>query len=302
MPVALADQLKPVIGMVQPGGAIVGTRRLHGGMATQVHRVDTDGAFGRRVFVLKRYTSGSHDANVAERAHARLQRVRAAGLAAPRPVWSDRGEALGVPGLLTEYIAGRMAIAPALTTSGLRVTAEALASIHAVVGDEDLPTVWHRGRDWLARISPEWGGDPVGDPVAEFLSTADPADSRSGLCHGDFYPANLLWRRGRLEAVLDWDAARSGPSAFDVGYCRAHLALLGGQACADAFTRDYAAAAGHTVDDLAYWDVFAAALAVGRHPFWMRIYETGGVHLEYELVRPRLATFIDRAVSRGERW
>ena len=39
-----------------------------------------------------------------------------------------------------------------------------------------------------------------------------------GLVHGDIQPFNLLVERNRVTGVLDWEAAKSGPPAFDFGW------------------------------------------------------------------------------------
>ena len=40
----------------------------------------------------------------------------------------------------------------------------------------------------------------------------------SGLVHGDFQPTNLLVEGDRVTGVLDWEAAKAGPPAFDLGW------------------------------------------------------------------------------------
>ena len=39
-----------------------------------------------------------------------------------------------------------------------------------------------------------------------------------GLLHGDFSPDNVLVHEGRVSAVLDWEAAKSGPPGLDIGW------------------------------------------------------------------------------------
>jgi hypothetical protein len=94
--------------------------------------------------------------------------------------------------------------------------------------------------------------------------------------------------------VLDWDAARSGAREGDVAWFRIHLALTGPDGVADAFADDYVAAAARPLANLPHWDARAAALAVGRHPFWLPLYRAGGLEPEYDDVRRRLVDFIAR--------
>jgi len=38
------------------------------------------------------------------------------------------------------------------------------------------------------------------------------------LLHGDFRPGNILVADGRISGIIDWEAAKSGPPAFDFGW------------------------------------------------------------------------------------
>lgn len=54
--------------------------------------------------------------------------------------------------------------------------------------------------------------------------------------HRDFHPGNVLWRRGRVTGVVDWQAASIGPAWADVAHCRANLFRYGLDV-ADCFTK-----------------------------------------------------------------
>jgi aminoglycoside phosphotransferase (APT) family kinase protein len=43
------------------------------------------------------------------------------------------------------------------------------------------------------------------------------------LVHRDFHPGNVLWRRGTVSGVVDWQAACTGPAVADVAHCRVNL-------------------------------------------------------------------------------
>jgi aminoglycoside phosphotransferase (APT) family kinase protein len=47
------------------------------------------------------------------------------------------------------------------------------------------------------------------------------------LVHGDFHPGNVLWRRGRISGVVDWQAACTGLAVTDVAHCRVNLMTFG---------------------------------------------------------------------------
>ena len=65
------------------------------------------------------------------------------------------------------------------------------------------------------------------------------------LLHRDFHPGNVLWRRGTVSGVVDWQGACTGPAAADVGHCRVNLLTFGTDA-AQRFTVLWQRTAGAT--------------------------------------------------------
>jgi hypothetical protein len=63
------------------------------------------------------------------------------------------------------------------------------------------------------------------------------------LVHRDFHPGNVLWQRGAVTGVVDWQAACTGPAVADVGHCRINL-LTAGTDAAVRFTAWWQHAAG----------------------------------------------------------
>ena len=63
------------------------------------------------------------------------------------------------------------------------------------------------------------------------------------LLHRDFHPGNVLWRRGRVSGVVDWQGACTGPAAADVAHCRVNL-LTFGTGTAERFTAFWQQAVG----------------------------------------------------------
>ena len=43
----------------------------------------------------------------------------------------------------------------------------------------------------------------------------------------DFHPGNVLWRRGAVSGVVDWQGACVGPAVADVAHCRVNLLGFG---------------------------------------------------------------------------
>ena len=56
------------------------------------------------------------------------------------------------------------------------------------------------------------------EPFAEFLASHPPEGERRCCIHGDFHYANILWRNGRVSAVLDYELSGWGVQEFDLAW------------------------------------------------------------------------------------
>jgi aminoglycoside phosphotransferase (APT) family kinase protein len=93
--------------------------------------------------------------------------------------------------------------------------------------------------------------------AARRLETVE-VENRTGLVHGDLWSGNVLWRDGRLVAVLDWDCAGVGPAGIDLGSLRLDAALNFGHEAAAHVLAGWEREAGGSAQSLAYWDAVAA--------------------------------------------
>jgi aminoglycoside phosphotransferase (APT) family kinase protein len=93
-----------------------------------------------------------------------------------------------------------------------------------------------------------------------------PADRPRAVIHGDVSAHNILVRNGRLAALLDWETAREGDPAEDLGYCR--LLLVDGVLPWEEFIAEYLNAGGdaRACDARAvnFWAVWTWAMASTR--------------------------------------
>jgi len=60
--------------------------------------------------------------------------------------------------------------------------------------------------------------DPITEEAFVWLAERVPADTWTGLVHGDYRVGNALVEDGRVTAVLDWELAYIGDVRFDLGY------------------------------------------------------------------------------------
>ena len=160
---------------------------------------------------------------------------------------------------------------------------------------------WHR----LLRHAPEPAWLEAGRSLHARLCAQRPEEAPVGLVHGDFQPGNVLYDRGRMVGVIDWDLAGIGAQGLDVGWL---LMMIDPQAWAANWkphaplTRAelldaYRQAGGHALAHLPWFQAFAQ--------FRLGAIACLNVKLHRDGRRPdplweRFATSIDTLFARGQ--
>ena len=225
---------------VRLGGPVLSAQALRGGMSSAVHLLTVaDGAGRRRQAVLRRYVRpelNAEDPHIAEREARALDVVEPVGVPTPLLLAVDPGGTeAGVPTVLMSRLPGRVDWWPSDTGRWLRRLAGVLPVIHAaplpsagLIGPftPDLPVSYQP--PWWARYPRIW--ERAAD-ISRGLAPVLP----EVLVHRDFHPGNVLWRRGTVSGVVDWQGACTGPAVIDVAHCRVNL-LSFGAAAAGEFT------------------------------------------------------------------
>jgi aminoglycoside phosphotransferase (APT) family kinase protein len=299
---------------IQPGGQVGAVRRLRGGIASGMHAVVLVGADGeRRRVVVRRYGAWrlGRDPRVAEREWSTLAALARAGVPVPRPLWLDKGGVVfGCPTLVTSRLPGRGMLTSRDEADWVRQLAETLGRIHAAplsASELEILLGQHADlADLLERDAPppdlaKLPGIPeVWSAMRRWWPHLD--GSVAALVHGDYWPGNTLWRYGRLTGVIDWEQARRGDPAQDVGCCRLDLALLAGPEASEAFRRAYEAATGRSVHHLFFWDLYMVTWALENLEHWISGYhDLGRTDITVEIARDRLARFTAAALADAER-
>jgi aminoglycoside phosphotransferase (APT) family kinase protein len=223
----------------------------------------------------------------------------------PRALMVDEaGGPFGAPTVVMTRLPGRPLLAPRDLTSYLRQMARTLADLHRLPIDElgFLPDQ----REMVTRAlskRPETD-DPLhlevwAEAAAEWSRIILQSESPRVLVHGDYWPGNLLWVRGRLVGVVDWEQPRLGDPAKDVATCRGDLWVLFGQTAADEFLGEYEQAAGLNVNDLRFWHLLISSWAVPEMPDWAVAYRIlGRPDLTVEVAVERIRAFARAALER----
>jgi aminoglycoside phosphotransferase (APT) family kinase protein len=230
------------------GGPVVSARALRGGMSSAVHLVTVQHAGERRdQAVLRRYVRPGEDPALAAREARALGLAEQADVPTPALLAVDPdGTQAGVPALLMSRLPGRIDWWPSELDRWLRRLAGLLPRIHATL----LPAADASGT--MPRFAPyrpdsyrppAWARYPRIWEQAVEISHGPAPTAPAVLLHRDFHPGNVLWRRGQVSGVVDWQAACAGPAAADVAHCRVNLLTLG-PGVAERFTGLWEQAAG----------------------------------------------------------
>ena len=121
-----------------------------------------------------------------------------------------------------------------------------------------------------------------------------PVLNKPALLHGDFWPGNILWKDGKLTAVVDWEDARLGDPLADFAISRLDTLLVFGQEAMNEFTDCYQAVSQADLANLPYWDLYAALRAAPHLAEWSAVYpHFGRRDITEELMRTRHTQFLE---------
>ncbi|WP_019586804.1 phosphotransferase family protein [Deinococcus apachensis] len=221
-----------------------------------------------------------------------LRLLTSAGLPVPRPLYADSsGVLFPAPVLVTGYVEGQTVLTPANPTDCAVQMADFLLRLHAVRWVGELP---------FLRPLPDLSERPAvldetldEGTIRDALEPVWPPTPRNAptLLHGDFWPGNVLWREGRLAAVIDWEDAALGDPLADLANARLETLFFYGPDAMDELTGRYRAGSGLDFAPLPLWDLRAALRPAGRLAGW-------GLEAEVEeTLRARHGWFVRQALN-----
>jgi aminoglycoside phosphotransferase (APT) family kinase protein len=285
-------RLEQVVHGLAPQGKLLRAWPLEGGISAGMTALEITGAPPRgqvKRMVLRRPSEGAlrHNPHAAEDEFRLLRVTQSLGLATPKPYHLDQsGEILPTPYLVIEYVEGEMAFAPTDLACYVRQLAEHLARIHSAdlssVDLSFLPRQAGGCAEMQGRRPAEADQALEEGCIRETLASLWPLPWRNApaLLHGDFWPGNVLWREGKLVAVIDWEDAKLGDPLADLGISRLDIAWILGSDAMRAFTRRYQSLVDIDYTSLPYWDLCAALrlirLAGGHFAEWAAFFAPYG--------------------------
>ncbi len=294
------ETLAWVAASMGPGSHIVGYRRLTGGVASAVNRVTVERRGVRTFVVLRQYPGGLGLQGVLEKEIANLGVVAGSGLPAPSVVATDvAGRSTGgAPSLLMTRLPGHVDLNPVEPKSWMTRIAEIAVLLHSL----DLPAKTFRPwtDSWIAPLDgfqvPVGAHKPAVWKTAFGAMAASPPKDTAVFLHGDFLPVNLLWSRGRITGLTDWNGIHRGSRAIDVGHCRRYLAVLYSPAWSEQIRSLYESIAGVTLDP--WWDLYALLHHDDSQPKWIHGQVAGRRPVDVHGMTSRVEVAIETALRR----
>ena len=204
-------------------------------------------------YVVRRFPAGDgavgHETGI-------LSRLQHLAPLVPRLVAADLGSEMGGPLIVTSRVLGGHPGRDVSPTALAQQMGIVLARIHAADGE---------GLRRAPAGAPSGPGPLAAAARARFDALSD---EELVLTHYDFWCGNTLWVGDRLTGVVDWSGARQAPRGQDLAWCRLDLVLMGHVAAAETFLTAYEQRTGCAVDDMAEWDLQAAAQAEDAVEDW----------------------------------
>jgi len=242
------------------GSRVVGHSRLTGGVNSAVHRLTVERHDTRTFVVLRQYPAGSIALRTAmEEEIANLKVVAGSGLPVPTILATDvAGVATrGAPSLLMTRLPGHVHLNPAEHRLWIERIAEFAARLHSV--DLPAPTFRAWADSWITPLGqfqvPVGAQKPAVWKAAFDALELPPPEDDAVFLHGDYLPVNLLWSRGKITGLTDWNSIHRGSRAIDVGQCRRYLASLYSPDWAEELRSLYESIAGVPLHP--WWDLYS---------------------------------------------
>ena len=277
--VDLTSGIEHAVTQLEPEGELVGMVELTGGVSANVVGLEIATPAGhRRRVVFRQHRSADfkqHGRTVTATEYGVLAALHGEGLAVPEPFLCDDSGAVTAPYLLIEWVDASTELAAEQLPSALDQMAQFLVGLHALDPTSlPLPAL-EPIEDPVAGVIPYLPPTGAGDRVRATLGSGavDGDANRSVLLHGDYWPGNVMWRDGRLVAVIDWEDARLGDPLADLATARVELLCRYGAEAMERFTDRYLAGYRDDVgplrlDSLVRWELYVSAAALATMGGW----------------------------------
>lgn len=295
------ESLLSLLEIIEPDSEFVAIHSLEGDFSNSTHLVEGKKSNSSSFQVVtRRYAIfGDYDrGEKARREFRTLQLLVSHGVAVPEPLYlDDAGKILGTPGIVTRFMPGRLIMKQPYPARWAKTLAKTLAGIHTVsitnsdtsfLLDGNSEVLWFlKSKDSVPEyISNHPKGMALWEAITEYLPKQIMV--KPSLVHIDYWSGNILWDKGVISAVVDWEEAAQGDPGIDVAYCRMDMILCGMSEAAEEFLAVYEKETGKPVSNLGLWELAAAVRPMFNPEGW----------ISESPSKERFADFVDAAIQR----
>jgi aminoglycoside phosphotransferase (APT) family kinase protein len=269
------EVVRRVLDILEPGCTHVKIETPPGSFSNYTHVVDArrfdartrQGADFKLVIRRNKLFCDYDQGEKARREFKTMELLRTYGIPAPRPLLLDTtGELLEIPGFVMEFVPGAPVYEFADPVRWVHTLAKTLAKIHSIPCNPETQEYLldaDSEASWFLRYDPPPDymlKHPDGERIWHAVRELYPKRERvsGGLVHIDFWAGNILWQGNRIVAIVDWEEAAFGDTAYDVAYARLDITMLGYGHVADELLRVYEDEMGCPAKNLGLWELAAA--------------------------------------------
>ncbi|MGG4266957.1 phosphotransferase family protein [Peribacillus simplex] len=298
----LDRKVEQLIQKFNPQIKLLRTWKLHGGVSANVMGMECLKANGQtEKMVLRQYGEVDYrrNPNVAADEYKLLEILKYNGLPVPAPYYFDQSdEIISTPYVVIEFINGEMELTPSNIPNFICSFATILADIHRVNSSTFDVSFLAKQEDYYKEKlenKPLKLDDSLNEgPIRDVLESVWPLPQKNNsvILHGDFWPGNMLWKDGKIMAVIDWEDAALGDPLSDLANSRLEVLWAFGMEAMNNFTQKYTSLMPDIdLKNLPYWDLIAALRPASQLSLW------GLEKSKEEEMRERHMLFVTQAFS-----
>ncbi len=271
-------KFEQLVQKIDPQSTLLRAWELKGGVSAQVTALEIERPDRQtKKIIVRRHgdVDLKRNPHIAADEFKLLQITRSAGLATPTPYYLDQSsEIFPIPYVVIEYIEGKPEFALDHVTDLILQLATHLARIHTVdcsnLDLSFLPEQERRCTEKLRERPTNIDESLDEGRIRDILESVWPLSqqNRSVLLHGDFWPGNILWKDGRLIAIIDWEDAAVGNPLANVANSRLEILWAFGIEAMQSFTQHYRSMTTIDFTNLPIWDLFAALRPASNLTEW----------------------------------
>lgn len=271
------EKLAEVVRKINSQYKLIRVLQLKGGVSARVLALEIKQANGQKMkMVMRQYGDADlkHDPDIAIHECSILKILRSEGLLVPEVYLTDQSNTLfPKPYIVIEHLEGEIPKTLPDLTGYIYQLALCLVKVHSIVNPKTrLPFLCDKAKEVteILNSKPRHVDNPLESDIRKVLTQLwpPPAQNKSTLLHGDFWPGNTLWKDNKLVTIIDWEDAGMGDPLSDIANCRLELLWAFGVDAMNNFTDMYISLSNIDFTNMSIWDLVASLCSINKITKW----------------------------------